>query len=173
MSLDHQERQRLVELAQCKVEVDTGTYYPCKQRRIDGWNHFFHRWRGHDHRPEQTAEHFTMRILKEPNSTQIDAMARLRNGVRERHWEPDIVIKAMHDIDVAFFNGKLKGKVIVRWTGPNEEVPGVPTTAAGSTAYHGDGLASIILNSRNILERPDSKMQMWTTLIHEAVVSWA
>ena len=81
-------------------------------------------------------------------------------------------MKALHDIDTAFFMSCLRGKVIVNWTESSELFESISTRILrGCCAWHEDGTCTIYLNADQILVSPTPFLQMWRTTIHEFVVS--
>lgn len=92
------------------------------------------------------------------------AILRLRAGLEIQDWKPDLVIKAFHDLDTVFFNGKLRGHVTIQWQTASwwteyHHVHGQHRRAYGLTQYLGHQRAAIQLNAFEILlNTPDDKV---------------
>lgn len=105
------------------------------------------------------------------------AIVRLRTGLKINDWKPDIVLKAFYDLDIVFFNGKLRGQTTVTWRCVpwwNERYGHRDgyRVAQGQAEYLGHGKAAIYLNAWGVFLDPsilDPKVLMWQVLLHEMV----
>lgn len=74
---------------------------------------FIHKWFP-VRRSEATAD--LVAWLKRPPSDRAQAaLKNLKQAWSSRSWSPDIAIKSFFDIDRAYFGGKLRGRVRLRW----------------------------------------------------------
>lgn len=48
------------------------------------------------------------------------ALDRIGAAWRDEKWDPSLVVTAMADVDSAFFDGRLKGNVVVVWAGEKD-----------------------------------------------------
>ncbi|CAF9917026.1 hypothetical protein IMSHALPRED_003374 [Imshaugia aleurites] len=55
-------------------------------------------------------------------SSEMAAIARLRNVWKDHDWSPDVVIKAFRDLDTVFCCGRLQSKVRIQWSAPDDLV---------------------------------------------------
>ena len=63
--------------------------------------------------------------LENASKTQKEALNRLNTAAHHPAWDPSLVIKALPDLDVAFFDGRLKGNVVAVWATEGEIVEAV------------------------------------------------
>ena len=108
-----------------------------------------------------------------PPSRVIKALSRLRNAMRARNWGPDVVMKAIHDIDTAFFNSRLRGKIVVNWSDAGElrKVGRDMADVWGCTTGDTHRRCTVFLNADQLFAAPDIFQRIWQTLFHELVVS--
>lgn len=105
------------------------------------------------------------------------AIDRLEVGLQVQDWKPDIVIKAFTDLDTVFFDGKLHDMTTIswhsaRWWNTRENSRYGHRRDKGVTDYLGNQRAAIHLNGWTIfLDSSDAKVAMWSTVLHEMVVS--
>lgn len=158
-----------------------GTPYPCDQFELDECAHV-PKGSPHSVRSPKDATLDLERFL-DPSasmgSTVHAAIARLRTGLKIDNWNPDIVLKAFYDLDIVFFNSKLRGQTTVTWRcvpwwnercGHRDDYRAVQ----GQAEYLGQGKAAIYLNAWAVFldpSIPDPKLLMWQVLLHEMVVS--
>lgn len=93
------------------------------------------------------------------------------------------MIKALADLDTAFFDGRLKGSVVAVWATEREIVEKGVKGAKHRSGFtglcqplapaenEGRPRCKIWLNSDSIFDVPDPRLQMWQTMFHELVVS--
>ncbi|KAK3176974.1 hypothetical protein OEA41_008300 [Lepraria neglecta] len=80
-------------------------------------------------------------------------------------------MKALNDIETAFFKSRLRGKVIVKWTESSELFErGHNRIPRGTHSGHEDGASTISLNADKIFQSRTPFLQMWRTKVHELVV---
>lgn len=178
LPLSDEERDGLYWDTQSPVEAGRGTKYKCTQRTIDDY-----------HRPSKrdnfsgfiplshSTQSLTTFLVSDPQaSPEVEqALDRLCEARWNQNWGPDIIIKAAHDIDTAFFKSSLLGKITLRW-GDIETILQRPhveedTKAYGMTYYEGRGRCTIYLNADMIFNAPFPCEQMWQTAFHEFLVS--
>lgn len=96
------------------------------------------------------------------------------------------MIKAFADIDVAFFDGRLRGNVVAVWASEEDILEkgcgeGKPERGCfmglcqpiAPEENEGEPRCRVWLNSDAIFDAPDPRLQMWQTMLHELVVSRA
>ena len=159
------------------VSIDRGTVYDITQQELDALSAFITKNSGpfisQSQATQEVVDH--NRLSREPSSAELAAIQRLREAleVEDHLWSPDIVIKAFHDLDIIFFNGRLRNNVQFQWKTPEAFIPHVQPDdfALGATNRTGRvGQMSIILNAhnllfRNVIQKP--RMQVWSTALHE------
>lgn len=112
-----------------------------------------------------------------PNNDVVNALNRMRAVIDTPGWGPDLLIKILPDLDVAFFNGLLRNKIQVSWQDgfsmEDLEFPcsGFDTALGGTEFDHLNGICYVYLNRIFICYEPDFRQAMLTTLFHELVVS--
>lgn len=170
-------RQRLFDQARQAVHPDKGTRYPCSLQNILSYRR----------RPEKSyknpwsnevATNKLVNFLNEPikeGSKERAALYRLADGMQLEKWGPDLIIKAFDDLDLVFFRGVLATRTQISWMTTREiRAKGLTSSVFGFTEPLGHGRAHIVLNSTIIfLEDPNPFAQMWSTMLHEMVVSIA
>ena len=114
---------------------------------------------------------------------QTSALSRLKAAANDPHWDPSLVVKALADLDTAFFKGHLERHVIVAWATETEVVEKgnggrKPEHCATGLCQpldleknEGKQRCKVWLNSDAIFDMPDPRRVMWETLFHELVVS--
>lgn len=106
-----------------------------------------------------------------------EAIDRLQAGLSIHDWKPDLVIKAFCDLDIVFFDGKLRGKTTIHWRRKSWWIHEARSLNGhrrelARTDYLGNGKAAIHLNAWGILlDSPNAKTTMWSVVLHEMVVS--
>ncbi|KAF6235735.1 hypothetical protein HO173_005930 [Letharia columbiana] len=123
--------------------------------------------------------------LEHLHTAQKKALNRLDAAARHPKWDPSLVIKALADLDIAFFDGRLKGNVIVMWATEREILERVcdgQNPEKGFTGLcqplqpdenEGEQRCKVWLNSDKIFNAPDPRLQMWETMFHELVHAYA
>ena len=120
-----------------------------------------------------------------PSAGVLAALHRLKVARWTEPWSPDVIIKAAHDMDTAFFYGRLRGRVVVSWSktetvksmkkkSPNYEWPII-----FGVAFYGDmnatphsGTSRVCLNSDTMFDAPVPEEEMWQTMVHELVFAY-
>ena len=97
-----------------------------------------------------------------------------RSGSRYHH------IKALHDIDTAFFNSRLRGNIVVRWSNTEEiaEVGSLQNKKEASGECFGLSCpeedlrqTTVYLNAEMIFSQPTACEEMWQIVFHELMIS--
>ena len=103
------------------------------------------------------------------------ALHRIADGMNIKdNWFPDIVIKALHDIDTAFFMGLLRGGVKIQWVDQSNIIKKYGLKCAdhlGITQFNYSGCCTIYLNMQPIFADKCPRLRMWNCLFHELIVS--
>ena len=177
----HQASQQMYRAAFEPIRADGGTPYPCGQSEID-----FHR-RGKVSSPNKgpfvSAIDATMEVVQHNNETrkvpplELAAIDRLIDAIldaEEYGYGPDIIVKAFADLDLVFFNGRLRGNVCAEWASDEYfQRWRVPSGAWGFTVkpHHGEsGQCRVKLNAKTILLDPSTDLAfktMFGTMLHE------
>lgn len=163
------------------VCADGGTRYLCSQSEID-FHHrgrFLHRNKG----PLVSAIEATSEIVSHNKETrkvpppETAAINRLIDAIldaEEYGYGPDIIVKAFADLDLVFFDRKLRGSVCVQWASDEYfQKWQVPPGAWGFTVrpLPGEsGQCRIKLNAKTILLDPSTDTPfktMFGTMLHE------
>jgi hypothetical protein len=165
--------------AQLPVEANKGTPYACSQSDIDDFQHC----------TRVSQEGFVNKItavqmledfldpLRQPSHEVLEALMRLRTARWHPNWGPDIIIKAANDLDIAFFDGRLRGSMAVCWS-HTWSVPanlhacvdkryGMMWPGLGPEL----GMCLVHLYADQILCTANPCEQMWQTMLHEMIVS--
>lgn len=90
----------------------------------------------------------------------------------------------MADLDTVFFDGRLKGSVVVVWAGEQEILEKGCEDGKAPERFLGlcqplpedegkELRCKVWLNADAIFDMPDPRAQMWETVLHELVVSGA
>lgn len=113
-----------------------------------------------------------------PSNDVKNALNRMRAVVVDAlDWGPDVLIKILPDLDVAFFNGLLRNKIQVSWQDSlsiqAEEFPASRfDNDLGATVFDDvNSISHVYLNRRNICAKSNPRQAMLLTLVHELVVS--
>lgn len=110
-----------------------------------------------------------------PNLAVKQAIARLRRASWSPDWGPETIIKAMPDIDSAYFGGFLHHMVQV--SGQDEKSftdldPGATNLLGLTYVRESDNICCVYLHREEIFNKGRSpKKLMWETIFHELVVS--
>ena len=161
--------------------TNRGTQYLCSQSQLD-FHHrgkFLHPNKG----PFVSAIAATSEIVWHNKETrnipplETAAINRLIDAildVEEYGYSPDLIVKAFADLDLVFFNGKLRGNVCVQWASDEYfQRWKVPAGTWGFTVrpQPGEvGQCRIKLNARTILVDPSTDTPfktMFGTMLHE------
>ncbi|KAK3176971.1 hypothetical protein OEA41_008297 [Lepraria neglecta] len=160
------------------VLFDEGSPYDCTQEDIDDYTEIPI---GNETAHFTPVHEATRQIISflDPNSTPstpvLTTLDRLKTARWADQWGPDVVIKAVHDMDTAIFNGALRGKIAVLWADTElirEVAQDQQKMVLGMTASFGEidpGTAMVYLNSDEIFKEPEPQKKMWETVIHELV----
>lgn len=117
------------------------------------------------------------------HESQKAALTRLNGATNKADWDPSLVIKALGDLDVAFFDGWLRGNLIAVWATEEKIVEQVydGKKPVGNFAglcqtldrreNEGEQRCKVWLNSDVIFDVPDPRLKMWEVIFHELVVS--
>ena len=164
--------RRQIRLTELPVRAHSGSYYPCEQQDIDDYQSYPSIWRGFYYNGDDVLLQMTKWLVSKPSTRELAAFDRLAEALIDPGWGPDIIIKALHDIDTALFGGKLRRKVVVRWTSQEGFTRMRVPHAIGATDDQGRGHSLMWLNTSLVFRLDhDPKMEMWQTMIHEALVS--
>ena len=163
------------------VDADSGTQYLCSQSEIN-----FHRRGRLPHSntgPFVSAIEATSEIVRHNKETrkipplELAAIDRLIDAIldaEDKGYGPDITIKAFADLDLVFFNGRLRGNVCVQWASDEYfQKWQVPPGTWGLTVrpQRGEmGQCRLYLNAKTILLDPSTDVPfktMFGTLLHE------
>lgn len=114
-----------------------------------------------------------------PNERARDALHRINQAISTPNWGPDLLVKLMPDLDTAFFNSRLRTHVQVAWKDESsivfmdEDTDTLFPNALGLTLFNSVNNSSyIFLNRDNVCHgKPDPRVAMLQTLVHEMVVS--
>lgn len=161
------------------ITPDRGTPYPCTQEQIDSYTLEPYCCWGNNN---LMSEHDATTMLEDFLDSRRALTDRVRSALRriadamsiKDSWYPDVVIKAMHDVDTAFFMGYLKGNVSIQWTSQIRltELENGATHTYGSTLYQRHGCSVIWLNMQAVFHASEfPRRKMWQVLFHELIVS--
>lgn len=161
------------------VTTRRGTPYSCNQQQIDDYTLMPYCYEGDYNMMSEREAIGMLQAFLDPNirpsPTVRAALHRIADGMHVRQWYPDVVIKAAHDIDTAFFMGRLWGNVRITWVSRAEMVQARGRDRAsvlGITLYLNDRNSRICLNLESILEDDEFPHKcMWQTIFHEMIVS--
>jgi hypothetical protein len=172
-------RRHLYENARKPVREDQGTPYPCAQQDLDGYVQHHHSNRDARYVTPIAATNELcdwLNHFNEPDAASMAALERLKTGIKMRPWQPDLVIKAFKDLDLAFFKGTLTGNVRVKWMCRQEwlRFRGPEADYLGVTQKEAHAQCRIVLNAETVLLHPGSApipfREMWRTMLHEMCV---
>ena len=112
----------------------------------------------------------------EPPPKVQQALKRLKDLRNLCYWGPDLIIKAAHDLDTALFGGKLRKRIAISWVNreflnPDLSLEGRRELVGRCSTSPRQGTCDVFLNKDAIFDWRDPRHQMFTTLIHEMVVS--
>ena len=162
-------------------QTNKGTQYHCSQSQLDFHHHgkFAHPNKG----PFVSAIDATSEIVWQNKETrnippvETAAIERLIDSIldaEEYGYSPDLIVKAFTDLDLVFFNGKLRGNVCVQWASDEYfQRWKVPAGTWGFTVRPqpgGVGQCQIKLNAKTILVDPSTDTPfktMFGTMLHE------
>ena len=98
------------------VKVDTGYIrYPCVQADINAYQTLNLKKSREVRSQDRVMEDFTRHLMQEPDNFVLAGLRNLKKAVDDNRWRPDIVVKALYDLDHVFFRGILRGKVAVQY----------------------------------------------------------
>ena len=156
------------------VKVANGTPYDCTQADVDAFCGFAHKVKSTTFLPAEASIRNLTSFLtqQQPTPDICNALARLRLAAWDPYWGPDVIIKALQDIDIAFFNSRLRGNVKVHWCNSNNEtirrhLPRAPRGLMSPGEVKGQ--CTILLNADMIFAKQNPCKQMWRTTLHELV----
>lgn len=182
--LNDSARQRLREQTKEPVSWDIGAQYDHPHGDLNDYQEFRSVARAQLTKAQATqllVDFLTP--LEQLHTAQKEALNRLDAAARHSKWDPSLMIKALADLDIAFFDGRLKGNVIVMWATEREILERVcdgQNPEKGFTGLcqplrpdenEGEQRCKVWLNSDKIFNAPDPRLQMWETMFHELVVS--
>ena len=182
--LNDSTRQRLREQTEEPISWDTGAEYDHPHSDLNDYQTFRSSAFPQLSKAEATqilADFLTP--LHPLPASQKGALNRLDAAARHPNWDPSLVIKALADLDIAFFDGRLKGSVVAVWATEREIVEEVLKDIKYRSGFkglcqplapmenEGQQRCKIWLNSDSIFDVPDPRLQMWQTMFHELVVS--
>ncbi|KAL8840148.1 MAG: hypothetical protein Q9205_005866 [Flavoplaca limonia] len=163
----------LVEQCFDEPHPDEGTDYPCtkgqlRELRSIGPVHYVARIS-----PRKACSEL-LRFHERPASRRENAaLSRIGTALRLLDWGPDLIIKAFHDLDTAFFGGNLAGYTMVRWQSDAEfhQVGVGSSYGVTFTCFNGTEPQKIFLNAEVIFGEGSVGhfKQMWGTMLHEMV----
>ena len=181
--LNDSTRQDLRNQTKKPVSWDTGAEYDHPRSNLNDYQIFRSAALSQLSKAEETqilAKYLTpLHLLP---ASQKGALDRLEAAARHPDWDPSLVIKALADLDIAFFDGRLKGSVVAVWTTERGTVEkgtdGVKHRGGfmglceplAPEESEGRQRCKVWLNSDSIFDVPDPRLQMWQTMFHELVV---
>ena len=182
--LNDSTRQRLRDQTKEPVSWDTGAEYDHPHSNLNDYQTFRSSAFPQLSKAEatQVLADFLTPLQPLPTS-QKGALNRLDAAARHPHWDSSLVIKALADLDIAFFDGRLKDSVVAVWATEREIVEKVLSGVKYRSGFkglcqplapeenEGQQRCKIWLNSDSIFNVPDPRLQMWQTMFHELVVS--
>lgn len=152
-----------------------GTPYPCSQEQIDAYTLDPYCCQGNDF---VMSEYDAITILEDfldprrklPHKVRA-ALYRIAHAMRIKDdWHPDVVIKAMHDIDTAFFMGRLEGNISIQWA-YRLRLKGALQTLGTTYGQH-RGCSTISLSMQGVFHAATfPRTTMWQVVFHELIVS--
>ncbi len=185
--LNDKDRQRLRDQTKQPVSWDTGTVYEPPRRDVNDYQVFqSDQLTMYPPRDKAKATEFLATFLTPTEALPTEqtlALSRLKAAANHPEWDPSLVIKALADLDIAFFDGRLKRHVIAAWATETELVekgcggrkPKQSVTGfcqlLDPEKHEGKQRCKVWLNSDTIFDMPDPPRVMWETMFHELVVS--
>lgn len=160
----------LVELCFYQVRPDTGTDYPCTMRQLRDLRQP-PAIRYPQPRSPYEACYTLVDFLRSgpiPGSKVDAALRRIGIALDLHDWGPDLIIKAFHDLDTAFYAANLAGMTTVNWSADSEfRAMGHPRSfgfTRGPSKWPGP--QEIYLNAHHIFLRGSAGhfSQMWGTV---------
>ena len=114
-----------------------------------------------------------------PSNEVVQALNRMRAAIDTPGWGPDILIKIIPDMDIAFFNGLLRHKIHVSWQDKfsiqavPRPVPAFYKTYGAAAFDRTSGICHIYVNREGDLFDAGEVPRKFTlqTLVHQRVVS--
>lgn len=180
-------KQKLYESALLPFHEKSGSRYPCKQSEIDFHHNFV--FAKPNKGPFVSAMQATQEVMRwndekrAPPWEELDIIRRLTIAVHDaeknRLFSPDLLIKTFADLDRIFFEGRLRGHVVVRWV---DTIVKKRHTTLGHTVFHHrqPGQCSIEMNAEAILlqkwshrDAKKSVATMFGVLLHEMCHAYA
>ncbi|MCJ1226298.1 hypothetical protein MMC12_002948 [Toensbergia leucococca] len=169
----HEHRRRCYKARDETVYLHKGTPYP-------SWAIYLHLMhqpeRGFDNMDRNKTQYAAatdlVDFLHPRNRLGSFGLDRLNANIRTPGWGPDIVVKAFHDLDKVFFQGRLEGRVTIKWKKAKffkyDSSKGKTYGSTWSKAPRG---AQIFLNADAIFldQTSDPFKDMWGTLLHEMI----
>ena len=182
--LNDSNRQRLRDQTKEPVSWDTGAEYDHPHGNLNDYETFQSSAFPQLSKAEATQilANFLTPLQPLPASQKV-ALNRLDAAARHPDWDPSLVIKGLADLDIAFFDGRLKGSVVAVWATEREIVEEVVKGVSHRRGFmglcqplapednEGQQRCKIWLNSDSIFDVPDPRLQMWQTMFHELVAS--
>ena len=165
--------------------ADGGTLYPCTQQEID-----FHHWSlflrpnlgpsvsAIEATEETIWQNDERRVLSPAEKTSIfNLITAIRSGSRGYRYGPDIVIKALKDLETVFLGGRLRGNVCVQWADvymyEKQHIANTFWDVCQSPRRRERGQVRIVLNADAIFRKELSNMvlspleRIFNFLLHE------
>ena len=163
--------RRLLKATEHPVNKRTRTKYRCTQGQIDAYQDVSGEDVPGNGDRRKMIRYFNSILMQEPAET--SSLQRLARVIKHppSPWGPDLVIKAFHDIDTVFFNGKLQGRVRIRWVRHVDKGSDEGETFGGVEPLE-HSRSEIRLYARIFeLKITNPYMIMWRTVFHETAVS--
>ncbi|CAO1604289.1 MAG: hypothetical protein LQ349_001071 [Xanthoria aureola] len=151
-----------------EIRPETGTDYPCTARQLRDIRHPPMLRYPRPISPHEACDalvDFLSRVPR-PGSKTDAALCRIGDALDLLDWGPDLIIKAFHDLDRAFFATTLTGMTTVDWFANHEfQAMGCPPAYGMTTSLY-PGPQAIYLNARNIFRTGQAGhfSQMWQTV---------
>lgn len=134
------------------------------------------------HKPFMSKADSTRELTKFLNNNRSHARTRIaldhiNRVIHTPDWGPDVLVKILSDMDIAFFDGRLRVRIHVSWQDGRSMQPSGhsnlhPFIPLGTTVFNGTNNAcDIRLNREKIrFGAAEPRTQMLQTLVHETVV---
>ena len=158
----------LVEECYYDPHPDDGTPYPCKEEHLRQLRSLRHIHYPPLRSPDKACSDLIRHLTAAPSPRVSAAIRRIGISLELRDWGPDLILKAFHDLDTAFFASTLGGRTTVQWKSDrelramgSEEVYGVTYTS-----FCGCKPQKIYLNAEIIFSEGSAGhfKQMWGTV---------
>ncbi len=177
---DDKIRHLLFELARFLPREDGVEEYDCSQAHIDDYQRYNDRNRKPLKDFAEAAQDLKAFFDRPLTRAIREAFQRLRTARQKARWTPHIILKALHDLDLSFFDSRLRGNVIVSWANDEtiierfnrDKEVGEDWTIYGLMLPDGEGRCLVYLNFETILDTlmtEESYAHMWQTMFHELV----